>query len=141
MFCKQCGSMIPDGSKFCLKCGAPVEPVSTEELIPSAQPVSPAPQPDDNPDVPTTSVQVCPPDYLAKAIVYTCIFCNPFGIPAIVNASKVKRAFRSGDYELAVRRSVNAQRWCKTTLVVGIILWILIIAFICLIYVGLLYLL
>ncbi len=25
MICKQCGKEIPDGSKFCLECGAPVE--------------------------------------------------------------------------------------------------------------------
>lgn len=34
MFCRKCGSEIPDGSKFCIKCG---EPVETPEMTNDAE--------------------------------------------------------------------------------------------------------
>ncbi len=34
MICKQCGKEIPDGSKFCLECGAPVEAEKPAEEVP-----------------------------------------------------------------------------------------------------------
>ena len=127
MFCNQCGSIVPDGAKFCPKCGAPVEiaqPVEpTEPVQPAepAQPVPPTPQPAYAPSA--APAQACPPNHLVKSIIFTCLLCWPFGIPAIVNAAGVNSAYNSGNYELAAQKSANAQKWCKTTLIVGIIFW------------------
>ena len=37
MICKQCGKEIPDGSKFCLECGAPVEVEEPAEEVAEAE--------------------------------------------------------------------------------------------------------
>lgn len=39
MYCKQCGTKIPDTAKFCGYCGTPVEPPQ-EETMPTAEPVT-----------------------------------------------------------------------------------------------------
>ncbi len=46
-FCAKCGSKLPEGSKFCLNCGAPVEEVQPKKVAqPAQQPVQqPAQQP------------------------------------------------------------------------------------------------
>ena len=71
-----------------------------------------------------------PANYLAKAIVFTVLFCFPFGIPAIVNAAKVDRLWKRGRYDQAKEKSKIVNRWCRTALIVGICFWALLLLYI-----------
>jgi hypothetical protein len=62
-----------------------------------------------------------PPTYLWQSIVVTILCCLPFGIPAIVNASRVQERFLKGDYAGAEKASSNAKTWAIVSLVAGII--------------------
>jgi uncharacterized Zn finger protein (UPF0148 family) len=48
MFCKFCGAPIPDGAKFCPKCGKSLETATKTE--PTPQP-APQPEPDVTPEI------------------------------------------------------------------------------------------
>jgi hypothetical protein len=60
-----------------------------------------------------------PPTYLWQAIVVTILCCIPFGIPAIVYASRVEKLFILGDYAGAERASSNAKTWALVALIIG----------------------
>ena len=36
MYCTNCGGVIPDGSRFCSRCGMPIQPASQTPISPSA---------------------------------------------------------------------------------------------------------
>ena len=55
--------------------------------------------------------QPCPPTYLAWAIVVTLLCCIPFGVVAIIYASKVQSQWQQGDYIGAQRSSQQAKTW------------------------------
>ena len=76
----------------------------------------------------TPAVQ--PSNHLAFAIVSTLLFCLPFGIPAIVNASKVNRLWNQGQYNEAYAASARAKKWCITSLILGIVFWVIYIIYI-----------
>ncbi|MBQ6613281.1 MAG: CD225/dispanin family protein [Alistipes sp.] len=76
----------------------------------------------------TPAVQ--PSNHLAFAIVSTLLFCWPFGIPAIVNASKVNRLWNQGQYNEAYAASARAKKWCITSLILGIVFWVIYIIYI-----------
>ena len=52
------------------------------------------------------------PNYLWQSIVVTLICCLPFGIPAIVYASKVDSLVARGDIAGARAASKSAKTWC-----------------------------
>ena len=54
---------------------------------------------------------VCPPTYLAWAIVSTILCCLPFGIVAIVHSSKVSGLWEQRRYDEAQRASNTAKNW------------------------------
>lgn len=60
------------------------------------------------------------PNYLWQAIVVTVLCCWPFGIPAIVYASKVDDLSARGDIPGAMAASRNARTWCW----VAVLLWV-----------------
>jgi hypothetical protein len=62
-----------------------------------------------------------PSTYLWQAIVVTILCCLPFGIAAIVNASRVQSRFLNGDYTGAEAASRNARDWSIWALVTGIV--------------------
>lgn len=64
---------------------------------------------------------VQPSNHLAFAIVSTILFCWPFGIPAIVNASKVNRLWDQGQYNEAYAASARAKKWSVTAMILGIV--------------------
>ena len=118
MYCKECGASIPDSASVCPYCGSPLSSSSTNNSS-------------------NIYNKICPETHLAKSIILTVLCCWPFGIPAIVNAAGVENAFHSGNYNLAVEKSQKAAKWCNTTLVVGIIFWVIyIIVIIVLVAVG-----
>lgn len=121
MYCKECGAFIPESSKSCPNCGSPVNGLAASNYSGS-------------------QYKICPETHLTKAIILTVLCCWPFGIPAIVYAAGVENAFHSGNYSLAVEKSQKAAKWCNTTLIVGIIFWVLyIIMIIILVATGLWY--
>ena len=61
----------------------------------------------------------CPPSYLALAIIVTLFCAWPLGIPAIVNASRVEKAYYRGDYTAAERYSKAARSWSIASIAVA----------------------
>ncbi len=62
----------------------------------------------------------CPKTWLTESILTTIFCCLPFGIVAIVNASKVGSLYAQGDYEGALDASKKAQKWTKISFFVAI---------------------
>ncbi len=56
-----------------------------------------------------------------QAVLVTLCCCLPFGIAAIVNASKVNTLLASGDYEGAVKASDDAKKYCWIGFIGGLI--------------------
>jgi len=61
------------------------------------------------------------PTYMAQAILVTIFCCLPFGIVAIVNASKVSGMIASGDYENATKCSLQAKKWVNWAVIAAVI--------------------
>lgn len=66
-----------------------------------------------------------PNNYLALAIVTTILCCLPFGIVAIVKASKVNSLYLMKEYELAEKASADAKKWCVIGIVCGLVVGII----------------
>lgn len=109
--CPECNMQISDSASSCPHCGTALKP---------AQQVVSNPQPD----------QVCPETHLTKAILVTIFCCWPLGIPAIVNAASVSNAFLIGHYDVALEKSEKANKWCRYTIIAGVVFWVLYIALI-----------
>jgi hypothetical protein len=62
-----------------------------------------------------------PNNYLAWAILTTLFCCLPFGIAAIVSASKVDSLYASGQYAEAQRASDSAKKWSIWAAVTGLV--------------------
>ena len=73
MFCKNCGTQVPEGTRFCPSCGCSLTEDSVADRGASPQ------QTVQKPGRPTT--------YLALSIIITILCCLPFGIVGIVYAS------------------------------------------------------
>ena len=110
--CPECQAQISDAATSCPHCGCPVQ------KAPAYKP-SPAPTLSQN----TKPLPVCPDTHMTKAILCTLFYCLPFGIAAIVNASEVSSAYMSGNYNLALMKSENADKWCTWGIVCGAI-WV-----------------
>lgn len=63
----------------------------------------------------------CPDNYMAWAILSTICCCLPFGIVAIVKASKVNSLYIGGYYDQAVLASMDARNWSLIAFVCGIL--------------------
>jgi hypothetical protein len=97
MYCQNCGSLIDDSATVCPRCGQ-----STTTASPYASPAAYGEAPS-GPRLPT---------YLVQSILATLFCCLPFGIVAIVYASKVDSKQNAGDYEGALVASSSARKWC-----------------------------
>jgi hypothetical protein len=62
-----------------------------------------------------------PKNYLTESILATLFCCLPFGIAAIVNASKVNSLHAAGDYVEAEHAAGLARKWMNYSVVGGII--------------------
>lgn len=105
--CRECGAQISDNAMACPQCGSPVTQAA-------------APQINQN-----FNSQICPETHLTKAILVTLFCCWPLGIPAIVNAAGVSNAFASGNYQLALQKSNDANKWSQYCIISGVVFWIL----------------
>ena len=106
IYCPECGAQISDAAYSCPNCGKPIRKA----------PLQTSPQ---------AQMPPCPESYLVKSILMTVLLCPAFGIPAIVNAVGVQYAYSAGNYQLAVEKSEKAAKWCKYSIVAGIIFYVL----------------
>ncbi|MCC8034886.1 MAG: CD225/dispanin family protein [Rikenellaceae bacterium] len=67
-----------------------------------------------------------PKSWLWQSIVVTIVCLWPFGIPAIIFASKVEREFRAGRYQAALDASRNAKKWTMISFFGGLAVFFLI---------------
>ena len=65
------------------------------------------------------------PDHLGTAILVTICCCLPFGIVAIVKATKCRSARMRGDRENARLYSLQAKKYAKLGLSIGIVLFVI----------------
>ncbi len=63
---------------------------------------------------------VRPENNLGKAIT-AMVLCWPFGVPALVNATRVNVLYDSGKYAEAQNASNQAAKWGKIGMIVGIV--------------------
>lgn len=120
--CPDCGAQVSDAAVNCPHCGRPI--------------AKPQIQPTQNVNLTMNQTRVCPETHLAKAIIVTILCCWPFGIPAIVNASGVSSAFAAGNYELALQKSRDADKWGNVSIICAIVFWLLYILFYVVIFTG-----
>lgn len=96
-----------------------------------AQPIPAEPHPSQHHQQYQSGYQTTPPGgifpktYLTEAILVTIFCCWPFGIPAIINASNVSTAIRTGDYNRAEECSRKAKSWVNTAFWIGIVFGII----------------
>jgi len=60
-------------------------------------------------------------NYLVQSILVTLCCCVPFGIVAIIHATKVNGHLAKGEFELAVKASEDAKKWCWIGAILGFI--------------------
>lgn len=104
MICNNCGKEIPDGSMACPFCG--------RSFVVQQQ--APAP--------------VNIPTHMTESILVTLFCCLPFGIAAIVQASKVSGYIAGGNIPAAQTASNEASKYVKIGFFTGLVLNILIFA-------------
>lgn len=100
MFCKNCGKSIVDGTMQCPFCGQ-----NCSEVV-----------------QPAMSIKT----HLTEAILVTLFCCLPFGIIAIVNASKVSGLAAAGKINEAMEASNNAKKWALIGLILGFVINVLV---------------
>ncbi len=64
-----------------------------------------------------------PDNHLVKSILTMLFCCLPFGIVALVNATKVQGLWASGQKEQARQAAANADKWANIALICGIV-WV-----------------
>jgi hypothetical protein len=113
----------------------PLSQVLTDLLPPTYSPNNPSPPqsspPPATPYAPPGAQPFAPmgadfrkiPNYLTQAILCTLFCCLPFGIVAIVFASKVDGLQLMGDQYGAMTASNSAKTWCWIAFAIGLILW------------------
>ena len=105
MYCRKCGYENSDQAKFCVGCGEAIRPSGMG------------------------SPPVTIPNYMTQAVLVTLFCCVPFGIVAIVNATRVNNKALAGDIEGAQEASDNAYKWIVISFILGLIVISLNIAF------------
>ncbi|MDX8416223.1 CD225/dispanin family protein [Intestinicryptomonas porci] len=93
MYCKYCGTELPENADVCVKCGKLVSKVSKEKIN----------------------------NNLVLAIITTICCCLPFGIAAIVYSSKVNTFLACGNIEAAKEAANTSKKWSLWGIGLGII--------------------
>lgn len=100
---------------------APQTPPQAPQMPAAESATTPAPAPDN---------LVQPSSNMVFAILTTCLCCLPFGIVAIVYASKVDGCWFSGQYDEAYYYSKKAHNWSMASLITGLVVVVLYIIFV-----------
>lgn len=110
MKCPKCGAEMPNDSVFCAQCGAstaePTMANNPQQVPPQYAYSAPAQQSPINGEAPINGTT-----YLVFAIIATVICCLPFGIPAIISATKIDKAQAAGDFMGAKEAAKKAKMW------------------------------
>lgn len=125
--CRNCGNQVNDGTKFCPKCGQPIN----GSLQPQ-QPVYQQPQQQvyqqSTQAYQTQQQQPLKPDsHMVLAILSTIFCCLPIGVYAIVLANKVDKLYYSGQYDEAEEASQGAKKWSIIGAAAYAIIWFVMI--------------
>lgn len=123
-FCTQCGQPIEGDTKFCTNCGAPIPTPPPTGSTPEPQQAYTAPQPEPQP-APQQPTGPRPNTYLVLAILATIFCCLPFGIVAIVQASRVDNLWNSRQYAAAQDTSRKARNWVIAAVATGLLVSII----------------
>ena len=111
MFCKNCGTELPDNTHYCTNCGFDQTAAYTPMRDPDGRPRT----------------------NMILAILVTVCCCVPFGIVGIVYASRVDSAWNTGHFEEAEKFSRKARNWSLWGLALSLLFYI---AYIILIVAG-----
>ncbi|MDR1925372.1 MAG: CD225/dispanin family protein [Planctomycetaceae bacterium] len=121
MNCSRCGVVLPDDAKFCTNCG---NPAAADSLQPSSSSYGSAPR-DYAPQHYNRQSDI--PDYLVWSIITT-IFCQPFGIAAIVFSVLTMSDKEHGRFDSAIKNSKMARTMVNTGLIlVGVLVLIYVV--------------
>lgn len=82
------------------------------------------------PFTPAPAPQAPVPSHMAKAILTTLFCCLPFGIVAIVKASKVDSLLAAGRRDEAIQASKEANNWGNWSILVSLILGVVYVLFV-----------
>lgn len=66
---------------------------------------------------------VAPKNWLVESIIVTILCCLPFGIVAIINATKVETLWNTGQHDAALKASQEAGKWVKIGVITAVVLW------------------
>lgn len=62
-----------------------------------------------------------PDNHLVRSILTMLFCCLPFGIVALINATKVESLWASGQKEQAQKAAADADKWANVALICGIV--------------------
>lgn len=117
--CPRCGELLASEVRFCTRCGVDIYAARA-----GAPGTGPTGSPYERPSSESFSRPggVTPPkNYLIEAIISTVCCCLPFGIAAIVFASKVDRLAYQGDYAGAIDSANKAKMYAIIAVVAGLL--------------------
>lgn len=66
-----------------------------------------------------------PSSNMLLAVLTSLCCCMPLGIVAVIKASRVKLFYEKGEYNQAIKASVQARRFCYVGIILSLICWVL----------------
>lgn len=134
--CNQCQAINADGAQFCCKCGAPLgesqhggnqrgnyKPQQPQYQQQYQQQPQYQQQYQQQPQYQQNMPK--PDNKMVWAILTTLFCCLPFGIMAIINASKVDGLYSRGDYAGAQAAADDAGKYVKYSVICGVIVFVI----------------
>lgn len=125
MKCMNCQSEVPEGSKYCLNCGAKLPASCEQDTQQSSYDQNMYQSSYDQNSYQAYEMQqetINWVPYLVLAIFSTVCCCLPFGIAAIIYAVKINNASVSGNYREAQSAARMAKIWIIAAIAGGVLL-------------------